>query len=175
MIQHAVGQTYLNPPISQNHRNERRMRQLNADTPLSLEIISQYAAAIAARDSARMHALRAPDFVLDTVNSDAFQGDPLSAKGTQAFWPAWFAGFPEMDFEVTRTIAAECVVVTQWSFAGVHAGPLDPPIFERRIDPTGRVVRFRGVSIYDVSEGLIQRETMYIDLATIMVELGIGL
>jgi predicted ester cyclase len=111
---------------------------------------------------------------MDTVSSDAFQGDPLSAKGTQAFWPAWFAGFPEMDFEVTRTIAAERVVVVQWTFTGIHAGPLVPPVFERRIEPTGRAVRFRGVSIYDVNDGLIERETMYIDLATIMVELGVG-
>ena len=44
-------------------------------------------------------------------------------------------------------------------------------IFERGLEPTGRTVRFRGVSVYDVSDGLIQREAMYIDLATLMVEL----
>jgi hypothetical protein len=34
---------------------------------------------------------------------------------------------------------------------------------------------FRGVSIYDISAGLIQRETAYMDLATIMVELEVDL
>ncbi len=34
---------------------------------------------------------------------------------------------------------------------------------------------FRGVSIYDIGDGLIQRETSYMDLATIMVELGVEL
>jgi steroid delta-isomerase-like uncharacterized protein len=120
-----------------------------------------------------MDALRSPDFVMDLVQNDAFQDDPLSAAETEAFWPAWFAAFPEMDFEVTRTIAAQAVVVTQWVFTGTHSGPLGPPAFGRHIAPTGRAVRFRGVSIFDIDEGLIQRETMYIDLATIMVELGV--
>ena len=38
--------------------------------------------------------------------------------------------------------------------------------------PTGREVRLRGVSIYDIIRGLIQRETIYIDNATLLVELG---
>jgi hypothetical protein len=32
---------------------------------------------------------------------------------------------------------------------------------------------FRGVSVYDIDEGLIQLETTYMDLATVMVELGV--
>ena len=139
----------------------------------ALQVIAEYVAALASQDSRRMDALRSPGFVMDTVQGDAFQDDPLSAKETEAFWPVWFAAFPEMDLEVTRTIAAPEVVVTQWVFTGIHAGPLNPPVFGRHIAPTGRTVRFRGVSIYDVHEGLIQRETMYIDLATIMVELGV--
>ena len=92
---------------------------------------------------------------------------------TKRFWPSWFVAFPEYDFEVTRTIAAEEVVVTQWDFTGTNSGPLELPFFEKPIEPTGRTVRFRGVSILDVSDGLIQRETLYMDLATLMVELGV--
>ncbi len=137
----------------------------------SLGVISNYVAALAAGNGKLMHSFRAPDFVLDFVHGDAFEDGPLSAEDTAKFWPAWFAGFPEMDFEVTRTIAAEDVVVTQWIFTGTHSGRIEPPIFERGLEPTGRTIRFRGVSVYDVSDGLIQREAMYIDLATLMVEL----
>ena len=139
----------------------------------ALEAVSQYAAALSARDSDRMNALRAPDFVLDFVNGDAFEDRPLSVEQTGEFWPSWFRGFPEMDLEVTRTIAAEEVVVTQWIFTGTNSGPVEPPVFDDRIEPTGRTIRLRGVSIYDVSDGLLRRETMYIDLATLMVELGV--
>jgi steroid delta-isomerase-like uncharacterized protein len=145
------------------------------DYPSALEVVSEYSAALAARDSERMKSLHSPDFVLDWVYADAFETPPSSAEETNEFWPSWFAGFPEMDYEVTRTIAAEEVVVVQWIFTGTNAGPLGPPAFGRLLDPTGRTVQFRGVSIYDVSGGLIQRETTYMDLATLLVEIGVTL
>jgi steroid delta-isomerase-like uncharacterized protein len=151
----------------------RQHNRQRTDTPSALDVVSEYVAALAARDTAKMHSLHSPDFVLDWVYADAFENPPRSAEETKAFWPAWFAGFPEMDYEVIRTIAAAEVVVTEWFFTGANTGPLDPPVFEERRKPTGRTIRFRGVSIYDVSEGLIQRETTYIDLATLMVELGV--
>ncbi|MCB0731843.1 MAG: ester cyclase, partial [Ignavibacteriae bacterium] len=96
------------------------------------------------------------------------------AEETQAFWPAWFAAFPEMDYEVTRTVAAPSVVVTQWVFTGTQTRPLGPPVFDPPLPPSGRTIRFRGVTVYDVAENnLIQRETTYMDLATLMVELGV--
>lgn len=112
---------------------------------------------------------------LDWVYGDAFEDRPRSLDETKEFWPSWFAGFPEMDYEVTRTIAAEEVVVTQWTFTGTNTGPLGPPAFGQRMEPTGRTIQFRGVTIYDVSDGLIQRETTYMDLATLLVELGVTL
>ena len=81
-------------------------------------------------------------------------------------------------FQWYHRVTTTALNISQFSehiFTGIHGGALEPPIFDHRIEATGRVVRFRGVSIYDVSEGLIQRETMYIDLATIMVGLGVGL
>jgi steroid delta-isomerase-like uncharacterized protein len=140
-----------------------------------LDVAAEYAAALAARDNERMHALRTADYVLDYVHNDAFQGQPISAEETRAFWSAWFAGFPEMDFEVTRTVTAETVVVIQWTFTGANTGPLAPPAFGQHVAPTGRTVQIRGVSIYDLDRGLIQRETLYIDYATLWVELGVEL
>ena len=138
----------------------------------ALEVTSQYVAALAAGATDQMNALRSPDFVLDFVYGDASESGPLSLEETKHFWPAWLAGFPEMDYEVTRTIAGSDVVVTQWIFTGTNTEPFGPEIFEQPFVPTGRTVMFRGVSIYDIADGLIQRETSYMDLATIMVELG---
>ena len=143
--------------------------------PASLQVVAQYAGALAAQDSAGMASLRAPDYVLDYVHLDAFAGRPQSAEETSGFWPAWFAGFPEMDFEIGRTIAAESVVVVQWTFTGTNSGALEPQVFGRQIEPTGRTVRLRGVAVYDVREGRIQRETLYLDYATLWVELGVVL
>jgi len=141
----------------------------------SLEITSQYVAALAAGDTERMNALRTPEFELDFVYGDASASGPLTSEETKQFWPSWLVGFPEMDYEVTRTIAAEEVVVMQWVFTGTHNEPLGPPIFDPPVPPSGRTIMFRGVSIYDLRAGLISRETTYMDLATLMVELGVEL
>lgn len=146
-----------------------------AENLSALEVTSRYVAALAAQDYEGMNALRAPGFVLDFVYGDASESGPLSSEETKHFWPSWLSGFPEMDYEVTRTIAAEDVVVTQWVFTGTHTEQLGPPIFDPPVASTGRTIMFRGVSIYDIDEGLIQRETSYMDLATIMVELGVEL
>ncbi len=148
---------------------------MSATNLTSLQLISGYVSALAKGDAEQMNALRAPDFALDWVHGDAFDDEPLSEEDTEQFWPAWFAGFPEMDYEVTRTIAAEEVVVTQWVFTGVNAAELGPPVFNPPTPATDRIIRFRGVSVYDVSDGLIQRETTYLDLATLVVELGVEL
>jgi predicted ester cyclase len=156
-------------------QKEDRSSQVATETPSALAVVSEYAEALATRDSWRMNSLRSSDFVLDFVHGDALENGPLSIGETKKFWPAWFAGFPEMDYEVTRTVAAKEVVVTQWIFTGTNSGLPAAPIFENRREPTDRTIRFRGVSIYDVRDGLIQRETMYMDLATLMVELGVEL
>ena len=70
-------------------------------------------------------------------------------------------------------IAAENVVVTQWVFTGTHTEPLGVPVFDPPQEPTGKTIRLRGVSVYDIDTGLIQKETMYIDLVTLWVELGV--
>ena len=138
----------------------------------AFEVVSQLVTALAEQDIETMKALHAEDYVLDWVYGDAFENPPISAEESAAFFPAWFVGFGEVDYEVRRTIAADDVVVTEWVFTGTHTGPLGPPVFEEQLDPTGRTIRFRGVTVYDVSGGLVQRETIYMDLATLFVELG---
>jgi hypothetical protein len=41
------------------------------------------------------------------------------------------------------------------------------------VEPTGKTIRLRGVSVYDIQDELISKETMYIDFATLWVELGV--
>jgi len=138
----------------------------------AVELISNYINALVHQDAERMNQSRSADFIFDWVHGDAYGDSPLSAEQAAVFWPTWFAAFPEMDYEVTRTIAAETVIVTQWIFTGTHSQSLGAPVFDNPLPPTGRTIRFRGVSVFDISDNLIHRETMYIDLATLLVELG---
>jgi steroid delta-isomerase-like uncharacterized protein len=155
---------------------EQRVKSKASEVnPSAFEIVTRFVAALSAQDIETMASLHARDFVVDWVYGDAFENRPRTAEESARFFPAWFAGFAEIDYEVKRTIAAEEVVVTEWVFTGTHTGPLGPPVFEERLAPTGRTIQFRGATIYDVREGLIQRETIYMDLATLIVELGAGM
>jgi hypothetical protein len=60
----------------------------------ALEVVSEYMSAMAAQDNARMNSLCSPDFVMDLVHCDVFEGRPLSVEQTKEFWPCWFAAFP---------------------------------------------------------------------------------
>ena len=147
-------------------------RETSINNASAFEIVSRFVAALAVKDTSTMQSLHAQDYIVDWVYGDAFENPPSSAAESAAFFPVWFAGFDEIDYDVKRTIAAEEVIVTEWVFTGTHTGPLGPPVFEERLAPTGRTIQFRGVTIYDVRDGLIQRETIYMDLATLLVELG---
>jgi steroid delta-isomerase-like uncharacterized protein len=140
----------------------------------SLDTIEKYFTALAGGDHRTMEALRCPDYVFDWVHMDAFEDQPLTHEQTNQFWLVWFTGFSDMDYEVTRTIAAESVVVTQWTFIGTHDGLIGSPVFDPPLNPTGKTIRIRGISVYDIHDGMIQKETMYIDLATLYVEMGIS-
>jgi steroid delta-isomerase-like uncharacterized protein len=139
----------------------------------ALDIIAEYSSTLASGDSLAMDKLRAPDFELDFVQRDAFDSSPLSNEETKTFWPDWFSAFPQRDYHITRTIAGEEVIVTQWAFSGTHLGPLSHPIFGSPIEATGKTICFRGISVYDVKDGLIRRETTYMDLSTLFVELDV--
>ena len=139
-----------------------------------LRLVSEYVEALAGRDADQIRSLCSREKVLDLVYSDAEEREPLSAEESQMFWSAWFTAFPnDYDLEVKRTIAAKEVVVLQWVFTGTFEGILGPPVSARPIAPSGKTIQFRAVSIYDIANGLIQRETIYMDLATWFVEVGI--
>lgn len=139
----------------------------------ALETATLYSKALAEGDLEGMRDLYGEGFKLDFVARDAFEGSVLSAGEAIEFWESWFLAFPERDYQVRRTVAGEEIVVTQWTFIGTNSGPLMPLIFEEKKPPSGKTVRFRGVSVYEIFDGKLGRETTYLDLGTLLVELGV--
>ena len=86
---------------------------------------------------------------------DVFNRGPVSSSESQRFWHALFAAFPELDYEVSCTLAAEDVVATQWTFTATNSGPVSPPIVPSPLAATGRTVRIRGATFHDLANGLI--------------------
>ena len=121
-----------------------------------------------------MGSMRTTEFILDLVAGDAFDDSRRTASEAQEFWPAWFSAFSEFDYQVTRTIVADTVVVTEWRFIGTNTGKLGSNIFGKEVDPTQKTIQFRGVTVYEIHDQFITSETLYLDLATLWVELGVS-
>jgi len=137
-------------------------------------IAAQYAAARAAQQEERLHLLRAGRYQLDVVFLDAYGvAPPTEAEGTDLY-RALFSACPDGELAVTRTIEGAELVVQERTFSGAQTGRAEHWALRGRMheQPTGSPVRLRGVSLYDISGGLIQRETIYLDQATLLVELG---
>ena len=139
----------------------------------ALDLVNSYLKAMNEGDCQSMEAKLAPDFLLDFVYGDASGDKPLSREETIHFWKTWFEAFPQGFFEATRTIAAENVVVIQWTYTGTHENPLKEPLSNPPLAPTGKTILIRSVSFYDIQDNLIQKDTTYLDLATVFVELGV--
>jgi SnoaL-like domain len=117
---------------------------------------------IAAQQEAHMHVLRAGSYQLDAVYLDAYGVAPQALHEGTDIYRALFSSCPDGDLAVTRTIAGAEVVVQEWTFSGTHTGRSEHWALRGRMheQPTGSQVSLRGVSIYDIRRGLVQRETI---------------
>jgi steroid delta-isomerase-like uncharacterized protein len=79
----------------------------------------------------------------------------------------WHEAFPDLAIRHTNTIPTPGALTIQWVLQGTHTG-----IF-REIPPTGRVVEVPGATVLKVNEdGKIHHGTVYVDMATILHNLG---
>lgn len=141
--------------------------------PSSIDVVTDYLNAAAAGDAAAMARLCSDEFVFDVVHRDASGRDPFNAEGALRFWQNWFAAFSSFDWEIVRAIDADDIVVVEWTFVGKQDGPL-AGLFRFPAAISNKVVRFRGASFFECRDGRIAQLTLYLDLATLMVELGIS-
>jgi steroid delta-isomerase-like uncharacterized protein len=139
----------------------------------SIDLITEYLNAAAAGDAPAMAQHCSAGFVFDVVHRDAEGRSPFNAEGALRFWQNWFAAFSSFDWEITRAIDAGEIVVVEWTFIGKQDGPLEG-LFRFPAPISNKVVRFRGASFFECRDGRIEYLTLYMDLATLMVELGVS-
>jgi len=90
--------------------------------------------------------LHAPDF----VDHDS-AGRPPDNDGFKHGIERLYAAFPDLTAEVRDLVVdiESGAVAVRWSAAGTHTGPY------LGADPTGRTVRFKGIEIIRIRNGLI--------------------
>lgn len=104
-----------------------------------------------------------PDGVDDFVAVGEFRG-PDAIRG---YFAEMFAAFPDFHIAVDRIVSSGSTAVVQWHASGTFTGGAF-----QGIHPTGRRVELRGVDVMDISDGKIQRNTIYFDGAAMARQIG---
>ena len=113
-----------------------------------------YFAALAARDADAMAAHWSPDGVDELTGIGILRG-PAEIAG---FFRDVIAAMPDYELVVARVTANDRVAAVEWRSQGTFSG--GPMI---GLEPTGRLVEQRGCDCVEVVDGLIVRNTAYID------------
>lgn len=87
--------------------------------------------------------------------------------GVRAWAAPYWEAFPDLAFDVTETVAENDRVVLVWVARGTHRGPL------MGIPPTGRGVRFQGVSVLTVRSDRVTRGLYMWNVADLLKALGL--
>jgi steroid delta-isomerase-like uncharacterized protein len=106
----------------------------------------------------------APDY----IGEDVGQASPLRGRDAlrtvlRKYWRA----FPDLKFKVISTLVEGSRIAILWIGEGTHQGTI------MNIPPTGHWVEVRGVSIIEVTDGLVVRGQYIWDLAGMLRHMGL--
>ena len=121
-------------------------------------------AAVISKDPDSIIAHGAPEWVDDFVAI----GEICGHQAIRTFFSEVFSAFPDFELTVNKIVADETSAVVQWRAVGTFTGA---PF--QGIAPTGRRVEIRGADVMEISDGLIQHNTIYYDGATFARQVGL--
>jgi steroid delta-isomerase-like uncharacterized protein len=102
-------------------------------------------------------------------------GVPEPVRGRKAkeeFVGGFFTAFPDLNMEPTSILFADNHIIFEVVMRGTHNGPLVTPHGE--VPPTGRSLELNMIFVTRVSsEGLIEEDRTYMDMAEFMTKLGL--
>ncbi len=101
---------------------------------------------------------------LDT--EDKWEGQTLSHAAFKKRLKFSFDSFPDMNFEITSAITEEKHVAITWVLTGTNLGMIGG------LQPTGKTIKTKGLTIYHFKENLINGHTQVFDRGSVMKQLG---
>jgi SnoaL-like polyketide cyclase len=84
----------------------------------------------------------------------------------------YLEGFPEIAVTPHSKAVLADIVVIEWTFTGIHTGPLLLPSGDMA-EPTGRRIAVRGCDVRTMHDGLITSQRVYYDQLEMLTQLGI--
>jgi steroid delta-isomerase-like uncharacterized protein len=130
-------------------------------------LIDRYNAAWNAHDVDAIMAMHAPDMVFENHTA----GERAEGEAVREHVAAIFEGWPDLSFETRRLYVRDDLIVQEWTATGTHSRTM------RRGDlvaePSGELVRWDGMDIIPVRDGLIVRKDVYSDSVSILRQVGL--
>lgn len=131
-------------------------------------VAEQYMEALNEYDLARVSGYLHEDFQFQ----DPATPEPLDETTFQAYMQGLWASYPDMTFEITQTIAQGDYVVVNYICTGTNSGPMTTPT-GGTAPATGRTFTLPASSTLEFKDGKIVREQGYLDLMTLLAQLGL--
>lgn len=113
--------------------------------------------------TAAIDEMLAPHCVVRGLATD----DLVGPEAFKAFHAAYLGAFPDVQLRVDAIVEENDVVAVRWSGNGTHTGPT------LGMDPTGRPVRFSGVTFMRVENGMLVEGWNVFDQLGMLQQLGV--
>jgi steroid delta-isomerase-like uncharacterized protein len=134
----------------------------------SLRLCSEGWAALNAHDLNQFSKGLAEDFQAEVPGVPIL----LNKKQYRDYMQNYLTAFPDIHYDITRTIARDETVVTHWTCTGTFTGPMQGPDGSV-IPPTGRKATFKGSLTVENKNGKLTNFYLVYDLAGPMQQLGL--
>lgn len=92
-------------------------------------------------------------------------GDFRGAQVMKEVVQAWLKGFPDLSVKNELIISENDLVSIQWSAKGTHKGEF------KGKKPTGKLVSYSGVTVYQIKNGQIVEYWAYLDMQHLLSQI----
>ncbi len=132
----------------------------------TVELLDGYVAALNAHDGQEVAGYYAEDAV---VTQAVYEGNTFTGRDEIARWIGDnVAGLPDLDVSVVSVTGADDRLVWEWVYWGAYTGQ-----FPGAPAGEGQTVELRGVSVMELEDGEIVRETLYYDNLSFLTQIGV--
>jgi steroid delta-isomerase-like uncharacterized protein len=104
----------------------------------------------------------------DYIDHGALPSQAPGLDGAKQKWAMFIAAMPDLHVPIEDMVAEGNKVVVRWTAEGTHRGEL------LGIPPTGKRLRFSGISIYHLADGKVVEVWEQFDRLSLMQQLGVA-
>lgn len=132
----------------------------------NIKVVENFYNAYNAHDFDAMDRLRAAGF-----RSDSTAGT-MNIEQVRKYDQNLLTAFPDLNFEITLTVAEANYVAVHWIARGTHRGIFRTPS-RVAVPPTGRQVEVPGSQTFEVKNGKITRNWFFTDMLGLLTQMGL--